>query len=155
MMIASCILRPSSTDETGDGSTWTPLSYTGWYLMLIFGYLISSKRGGVEMMTPSCILRPSTAIDRGVGFDLGGCLLRTSLSLNTSSQISIFFPSHSHCPCYQHNACPWAQFTKLSFLFFSFRASMAAICFCHLHIKCFEVVEGLVVVFLMDHFFFV
>ena len=135
--------------------TWTPVSYTGWYLMLIFGYLISIKRGDVEMMTPSCILRPSTAIDRGVGFDLGGCLLRTSLSLNTSSQISIFFFTFSHCCCYQHNACPWEQFTKMSFLVFSFHASMVAIRFCYLHIKYFEVVEGSVVLFLMDHFFFV
>ena len=85
--------------------------------MLIFGYLISIKRGGLEMMTPSCILRPSTAIDRGVGFDLGGCLLRTSLSLNTSSQISIFFFTFSHCCCYQHNcnACPWTPVHKNEF----------------------------------------
>ena len=85
--------------------------------MLIFGDLISIKRGGgVEMMTPSCILRPSTAIDRGVGFDLGGCLLRTSLSLNNGSQISIFFSSHSHCCCMSLNSSSqkWVFYSSCS-----------------------------------------
>ena len=122
--------------------------------MLFFGYLISIKRGGVEMMTPSCILRPSTAIDRGVGFDLGGCLLRTTLSLNKSSQISIFFFTFSHCCCYRTQCTSLSPVHKNEFSILLI-PSMAAIRFWYLHIKYFEVVEGLVILFLMDHLFFV
>ena len=115
MMVASCILRPSSTDDRGVGSN-LEASFIYWVILNVDFWLSDMEKRNDDALLYLASFHRHWQRSWFRPWRLSS---EDQPVLEQRFTNQHFFSSHSHCCCYQHNcnACPWTLVHKNEFSF--------------------------------------